>query len=433
LGVPQQGSPGQQAQSPQEALLNCEAFTAADELATYYKRCDNGEAQDVATTAKHGDKAATQGCPVAEPIPAVCTATQNAVAAVDSAETCTQAPPAITPIKLAEGYLPLTAAAFEQIQSKLTVPCTVDAYAVKESALCAQFVEPGDDLLGVGGNTPPVYWYNLPTQIQHGYMQAYKAHKASNPQVGSCWLVPQRTSSYMTQMLKSMGMHLLTTFGRNTPMFTDLSTAKTVRSKCTLNVWYDPPSQPSQVSEPSQSAATVCTTVEQAQASTKPRMEVEASINRNHAVILLDTGAADQNYLSADYCKLHGIKTKPLAQPFTAVGVQGSGQITHYCEVFVRMQTYSRKVEFKVMPLPKEASFAAILGDTWLMDNKAVLDYVHMHCVLMTAHKKHIVPAASDLTMPTAGTANSPSASIIGYAATKRFMQHPEAAFTSYW
>jgi hypothetical protein len=47
----------------------------------------------------------------------------------------------------------------------------------------------------------------------------------------------------------------------------------------------------------------------------------------------------------------------------------------------------------------------------------------------MTTHKKHIVPAASDLTMPTAGTANSPSASIIGYAATKRFMQHPEAAF----
>lgn len=147
----------------EEAHLMCAAFQAADELALYYSHDNTRQATVQADTAKqppvadkHTDAAAESDTPVCTAIPSAAAADQG----LQGVETDTKAPSkAAKPFQLAEGYLPMTAAAFEQIQTQLPMPCNVDTYAVPESALCNKFVVPGDPLFTTNGDKPTVYWF----------------------------------------------------------------------------------------------------------------------------------------------------------------------------------------------------------------------------------------------------------------------------------
>jgi hypothetical protein len=415
--------------------IMCQAFTAADELASYHGR----------TTAQQKERkqqvmavAAATGSPTEaanEPNGSASSAfTADAAAACTasfaSAETGTTASTvdadATASNAFASGYLPIAADVFMSIQQKLTVPCTVDAYATAATTLCPSYLPPnGGTVEGpvLDGNQSVVYWFNVPRERQHAYMKAYRTRKAGNPSLGACWLLPHKPAAHMAQMMH--GMRLLTTFGRNTLLFRDPITAKPVRSKCTLSVWFDAPSSaapPETESMPDipQPDTNVC------KVPTKPKMQVQASIAYKPGLVLLDSGAADHNYLSADFCKCHGIKLTPLQQPLTAIGVQGAGQVTHGCKLHVRMHSYTSWIDFKVISLPQEASFVAILGDKWLKDNKAVLDY-SKDCCRLTTSRKHILPAAA--VPDTAEPTNTCMPSIISYAQAKRMMKDPETAY----
>lgn len=420
----------------EKEAVTCAAFSIADKLAAAFNRLDSIEKDEVsegevevpatvqsAVVTVSGEpqqliNAAETVADVAEQ-PAECITVVGVQQAVSGADAV-----------LETGYLPISKVAFEQIQSSLTVRCTVDAYATAETAVCSAHVKPTDTVFPQFAEhiDPVVFWFNIPKIKQHEYMMAYKAYKKANPNVGACWLLPSKLSATMLQMLK--GMTVITSFGRNAQLFHDHAKAKSVRSRCSMQVWYEPPKAPAQASLQAElcSLSIAHNDADRALVSTRPIMQVLASISRKSARVLLDSGAADHNYLSQEFCKMHNIKLLQLQTPFTAVGVQGSGQITHFCKVHVKMHTYSSWVDFKVIDLPKQASFHAILGDKWLVDTKAVLDYAHRRCVVRTMHKKHVIPAAT-VDGRQAAEEQPATVSIVGYNETKRIMQAPEAAY----
>lgn len=412
--------------------IMCEAFTAADELAIYHGRVTaqqkerEQQLQAVAAATGSPTEAASELNGSASPAftadsAAACTASFASAETGTNASTVDAASEAFAP-----GYLPIAADAFASIQQKLSVPCTVDAYATAASAVCTSYLPPtGGTVQGpvLDGNEPVMYWFNVPREHQHAYMKAYRTRKADNPSLGACWLLPHKPDAHMSQMMH--GMQLLTTFSRNTLLFRDPATDKPVRSKCTLSVWFDapssaPPLETENMSDISQPESNAC------KVPTRPKMQVQASIAYKPGLVLLDSGAADHNYLSADFCKRHGLKLTPLQQPLTAIGVQGAGQVTHGCKLHVRMHTYTSWLDFKVISLPAEASFVAILGDKWLKDNNAILDYSR-DCCRLPGSRKHILPAVTvpDTVEPTPTCMPS----IVSYAQAKRMMNDPETAY----
>jgi len=110
---------------------------------------------------------------------------------------------------------------------------------------------------------------------------------------------------------------------------------------------------------------------------------------------LLDSGAADYNFISADFCKLHGITPTAVANPFTAVGIQnGAGVVTHAVKLTLKLSTYHCQTTFHVVSLPPTASFQLILGDAWLKHVHAILDYSKDCCVIHHCSRKHVIPFA---------------------------------------
>jgi hypothetical protein len=90
------------------------------------------------------------------------------------------------------------------------------------------------------------------------------------------------------------------------------------------------------------------------------------------------------------------------------------------------MHTYTGWIDFKVISLPAEASFVAILGDKWLQDNKAILDY-SKNCCRLSGSRKHILPTA--FVSDTTESDHACASSIISYSQAKRMMKDPETAY----
>jgi len=220
-----------------------------------------------------------------------------------------------------------------------------------------------------------------------------------------------------------------------------------VRSKCSLALWYDPPAH---TIESTTESDTDVHPSSVGNKPLKPRLQLTATVAGVRTLALLDTGAADYNFLSASFCKQHGISTTAVHQPFTAVGVQnGSGVVTHAAKLTLKLAKYTCQAVFHVIDMPATASFDLILGDAWLSSVKAILDYSVDCCVLHHCGRRHVIPfavlgdtadqscqppvtshttiaaTATTVAGPTVTDANSSSAAscIIGYSQAKRLLQ----------
>jgi hypothetical protein len=83
---------------------------------------------------------------------------------------------------------------------------------------------------------------------------------------------------------------------------------------------------------------------------------------------------ASCSFLSAEFCALHNLHTEP--SPVEAAVKMGDGTeltVTGTARVTVKIQAYTSKVTFRVIPL--KGNLDVILGDTWLQHTQALLDY----------------------------------------------------------
>lgn len=376
-----------------EDHLKCEAFKAADALAAQlHQPAHLAVAEDPS-----GTKPATEA-PAARPAKAASTK--------EDVPTETNSVP-----ELPVGYMPVARSVFEQVQAELLYPCTVDAFASQQTALCSTFCQPNAPIFEHTAPDCNVYWIHCPKQLQSDYLALYRKAKLRNPTIGACVLLPFKLP--LTQIDSVKGFKLIHTYARNTLLFTDPLTGSAVRTKCTMALWYDPPVRiPAGPADTT--ADTTCQSIH-ASESLKPRLQVTATVAGVNTLALLDSGAAEHNFISADFCKRHGIKTTVTATPFTAVGVQnGAGAVTHAAKLTLKLATYTCQATFHVITLPATASFQLILGDAWLKNVKAVLDYSKDCCVLRHCNRKHVIPFAVSssptATLDTARSAPAPAA-----------------------
>jgi hypothetical protein len=178
-------------------------------------------------------------------------------------------------------------------------------------------------------------------------------------------------------------------------------------------------------------------------------MQVPVSINNIKTLLLMDSGAADQNLISAQFCTENGIAIFPIANPFEVTGIAGTGTVTHGCKATLRFASFSCQAVFNVVTMPYGTTFQAIMGDGWLDERKTTLSYEDKHCVVYHCGRKHelplacmpvtvvhsqpsqaaVVDATTAATYPrdNTSTATAPLPSyVIGYAQAKRMLKQGE-------
>lgn len=418
-----------------EVNLSCAAFQAADGLAAQLQLA--AASPPVCT-------------PVATASPRV-SATAPAPARTVPSDEAIHKPVGGSEASMPE-HNPVAADVFQRIQQELAYPCTADAYASRHSARCATYYTPtACPFVNPSGNDCNVYWLHCPKDIQYEYLALYSRAKTLNPSIGICVLLPFKLP--VTHLHAIKGFKLLHTYGRNTLLFANPHTGATVRSKCSLALWYDPPvrdqtkTTDTQESMPHSAADSV---------PLKPRLQVSGILAGIRTLALLDTGAADHNFISADFCQQHGIKTSTVSDPFRAIGIQGgTAMVTSCAKLTLKLASFTCHPVFFVLSLPPAASFQVILGDAWLKSHKAVLDYNTDTCVLHHCGRRHVIPFAvlhgatssavsqhahvpdavavncaaaaesSDAAVPSAQSSTSAPAApcVIGYAQAKRLLR----------
>ena len=160
---------------------------------------------------------------------------------------------------------------------------------------------------------------------------------------------------------------------------------------CPLEVWYDAPKSRIVLNAASRQTLT---------------MQFPGKVGHTPAEILVDSGAGD-SFISAEYAKKAGIRIEK------APGVQVTlpdgelSPVVGKCQVRVRIQAYQCLVTFLVTPLADH--FDMILGEPWLLQHQAYLDYGSLCCVLRKGRKRitlscskpdkklHAKPAAASL------------------------------------
>ncbi len=262
-------------------------------------------------------------------------------------------------------HLPVLQEVFQQIQSELLHPCTMDVYADQHTTVCPTYAEPPnhpfviDDK--VDGNS--VFWIHCPKSLRAEYIARYKKLKLACPTVSAVLLMPYKLPSHQLGITK--GMQLLHVYSTGTELFSDPKTGKAVKCRCTFALWLDAPKHP----EPTPVPVSCETDTEHydVQAATS-----DASVPRRHRMqslvqvvvpsrlghpaqvrALFDTGAAGGNYICKKLCQRLGIKLTPATHPISVTGIgQGADQATQTCKLTVRMSGLSDHITFYAVDLP---------------------------------------------------------------------------------
>jgi hypothetical protein len=152
------------------------------------------------------------------------------------------------------------------------------------------------------------------------------------------------------------------------------------------------------------------------------------------AKALFDSGAGGGNYISKRYCSLNGIKLSTAATPISLVGVlQGTTDASSCCKLTVRMSGLSDTLMFYAIDMP--GTFDVIIGDSWLHDRQAMMDFPQSCChvykngrkytiQMMASSKANGQSSAKENDETSAGdsSAAADTPHVIGYAETKRIL-----------
>eukprot|EP00882_Tetradesmus_deserticola_P000856 GHRQ01000930.1.p1 GENE.GHRQ01000930.1~~GHRQ01000930.1.p1 ORF type:complete len:1344 (+),score=98.92 GHRQ01000930.1:408-4034(+) len=149
------------------------------------------------------------------------------------------------------------------------------------------------------------------------------------------------------------------------------------------------------------------------------------------ATALFDSGAGGGNYISKRYCSINGIKLTTATTPISVVGVlQSAADASSCCKLTVRMSALSDTLVFYAIDMP--GTFDLIIGDTWLHDRQAIMDFPKSCChvykngrkytILMSAKLNGSTPADEQNDEPAGDSNAAATPHVIGYAEAKRIL-----------
>ena len=212
---------------------------------------------------------------------------------------------------------------------------------------------------------------NIPKIIAH-----YKQCKIASPQnTSGVFVLPDWRG--VTELCK--GMRLLKQYPVGTRLFTAPNPTGNGRHlmpgvRWRVNVFYDPP----------RPAITIAS-----MSSGRPRMAMTGVLAGSPCVVRIDNGAETSAVLSSQFAKQLGITPKPLAEPLTAAGYDGhASTVEGYCHLKLQVGPYKGTLKFLVVPT--DGNLQVVLGEHWLTQHAAVLNFADMSCSLRR-HAKLLV------------------------------------------
>jgi hypothetical protein len=259
---------------------------------------------------------------------------------------------------------------FALIQSLLKVQFTLDAACDPDglNAHCPRFCSTAKSFLkeDVAGET---VWMNPPFNQVSEFIKHYKKCKARAPRsTSAAMLLPQWQSAAWRPLLE--GMHCVMVFPKGSLLFSspgpDGTRKQLPGTPWPVEVWYDPV-------QPTASVPCLRLSAAAADVTLPHRACMKAHVSGSPASVLLDTGAS-VCFVSKPLLERLGIPytVGPVAEADMANGQ--SAKLHGQAQLSVRLQGHKSVVTALVMDalLP---GIDLILGDSWLAQHKASLDY----------------------------------------------------------
>lgn len=260
---------------------------------------------------------------------------------------------------------------FKRIQALTDAPFTIDACCNDDgsNAHCALFCSPSNSALAYNFCGHHSWWnppYSPANQVAQ-FLQHYLQCKDKDPaNTSACFALPDWDRPDWQQYLRNMrviheypkGYHLFTRPEPDNP-------AKRRRLPgipWPVKVYYDAP-------------RAIADTLAAASTVERPTMLFQTELSGISALCLVDSGAADTAFISADFCIQNGIGYTPYRKcKHSVLLADGStAGILGECKVQVKIGAYCATVVAKVVGMVCHFNF--ILGDAWLRAHKAVIDY----------------------------------------------------------
>ena len=145
-------------------------------------------------------------------------------------------------------------------------------------------------------------------------------------------------------------------------------------------------------------------------------------MSKSTARCLIDTGASGTHYISKAFCNQIGL-TFETQEPESVTMADGSSiRIVGTVTVPIHIQSYRAKLPCYVMDMTPE--YDIVLGDRWLIQNHAVIDYGGQTCSLQQGNRCLVLQ-----TNPVARTENQNVSKILNPMQVKRNVRKGNKTF----
>lgn len=227
---------------------------------------------------------------------------------------------------------------------------------------CDRFYSPLRDFMLSTGQAlaGSAIWLNPPFRLIQQFLQHYHSLKRQNPDIGGCVLVPDWKNTSWRPLLQ--GFTLLKRFEAGSVLFRDPLTGNTMKGvPWGVEIWGDRP----------QSLAKLGS----AHSSSKPTMSYSGTVNGAKCPILLDTGASECFFDLSSAQKL-GLPVTP-----TLRTIEVADGHTILCTSMAKLSLHIGDLRTNVwVNLIDLGVRQVILGDNWLLRERARLDFATRTC-----------------------------------------------------
>jgi len=228
-------------------------------------------------------------------------------------------------------------------------------------------------------------WMDPPVRNIELALQSYAAAKQYDPSNTSmCILVPVWRKAVWWKQLRKMKRIRIYPKGAEL-LISEFDQHRRIQLPYRSAVFYDPPSAP-----------VVLGSIGNQQSGIQHHMTFETEIAGKKANVLLDTGAS-QSFISKEFCQKADLKSVAAPTPQQVRTAGGTDIMTQtLCQVSFQLQGMGITVPPLIVPLPDD--FAVILGDDWLREKEAILNYQDQTCSLKKNErgKRHILHKAKE-------------------------------------
>ena len=250
---------------------------------------------------------------------------------------------------------------------------TIDGFADNNglNAMCNNFYCPDNSFFKQSLSNSHI-WINPPFHLLEQTLSHYISEKGKSPDtISACILVPHWPGSSWHHLLQ--GMHKLHTYPQGYPLFELLSDKGTTAMKgipWPVSVYYDAPYSPRVIKAISTEGSLT--------------MQFNCTLNGAVAVATADS-AASHSFINKRFVKKAGLVCMPDHRVVELA--DGTHTLTHNkCKVHIRMRStlkgisYSQIIETHVVELGDDHDI--LLGEDWLLLEKADLSYRNQECIL---------------------------------------------------